>query len=763
MFDRIKRVVADFLSGPDTSRNKTPVVIGPEKHHINAKLVPHSARRTCELLQERGFKAYVVGGAVRDLLIGVKPKDFDVATNATPEQVKKIQRRAYIIGRRFRLVHVVFGEEIIECSTFRALDAEGVRKDRDGRVISDNVFGEMWEDAARRDFTVNALYYDPVTEEVFDYHHGFEDIQKKRIRMIGDPEERYREDPVRMMRAVRISAKLGFTMESATERAIPKMASLLENVPAARLFDEMMKLFTSGHAEQCLVSLRKEKLHRSLLPMLDVILSEPEGEKFLLLALHRTDERIAAGKKISPAFMFCTLLWPQVVKRWKAYEAKQNMPRANALFAAADDVISTQCCRLAIQNRFIADMKMIWMMQLRFERRTGKNPYTLVTHPKYRASYDFMLLRSLLGHVPSELVTWWETFAASDFKVRRDMVEAAQIEARRTGDAAREGRRKKAEVDEAEAAEAIVSDVAAAESERQSRRGRRRRLREEEKNAEAAAARFEVEQAEERPVIETAVALETEPKTPIQIPVAPQSEVPVEKETVTVEPDAPVELNRNEHVVSTATGDTLVQVETLKPVVEPEKVVPEVTEVKTVKRVRRRKAATAEPVVETAQTNGTGEASSGAVVTEEAAKPKRRRTVKKIEKKVEDASAGEVAAETQAAVKPRRTRRTKKTEEASTVTAVEAAADPEKAGEDQEKVVEKPKRVRRTKKTVTTEAAERIALDTTEGAQAEVPAKPKGRRTTKKVTEEAGAEVEKTPKKRPSRRKTATVEDEASA
>ncbi len=422
MFDRIKRAVADFLSGPDTSRNKIPVVIGPKTHGIDPKMVPYSARKTCELLQERGFKAYVVGGAVRDLLIGATPKDFDVATDATPQQVKKIQRRAYIIGKRFRLVHVVYGEEIIECSTFRALDAEGVRKDQDGRVISDNVFGEMWEDAARRDFTVNAMYYDPVSEEIFDYHHGFEDIARKRIRMIGDPTERYREDPVRMMRAVRIAAKLGFKMEAATERAIPKMAGLLENVPAARLFDEMMKLFTSGHAEECLVSLRKEGLHRALLPMLDVILSEPEGEKFLMLALKRTDERIAVGKKISPAFMFCTLLWPQVVKRWEHYEAKREMPRANALFAAADDVIATQCCRLAIQNRFVADMKMIWMMQLRFERRTGKNPFTLIDHPKYRAAYDFMLLRSLLGHVPAELVTWWETFVAADPKERRNMV-----------------------------------------------------------------------------------------------------------------------------------------------------------------------------------------------------------------------------------------------------------------------------------------------------------------------------------------------------
>ena len=658
MFDRIKRVVADFLSGPDTSRNQTPVVIGPERHGIDPKKVPYSARKTCELLQERGFKAYVVGGAVRDLLLGVTPKDFDVATDATPQQVKRIQKRAYIIGKRFRLVHVVFGEEIIECSTFRALDAAGVRKDQDGRVISDNVFGEMWEDAARRDFTVNAMYYDPVSEDVYDYHHGFEDIARKKIRMIGDPAERYREDPVRMMRAVRIAAKLGFQMEPATERAIPKMASLLENVPAARLFDEMMKLFTSGHAEACLVSLRKEGLHRSLLPMLDVILSEPDGEKFLMLALRRTDERIAAGKKISPAFMFCTLLWPQVVKRWEAYEAKRQMPRANALFAAADDVISTQCCRLAIQNRFVADMKMIWMMQLRFERRTGKNPYTLIEHPKYRASYDFLLLRSLLGHVPTELVTWWETFVASDGPERRRMVAAAQDEARRTGDAARDGRRKKSD---AEAAESIARGVAAAESERRHRRGGRRHRRRDEE-AVTDAGRFD-ECAD--------VAIDQNEAA---------GEAPI---------DGKVEaaVATNEHVVTTASGETLVQVETKAVVAEPEKETP-------VKRPRRKavkKAAAAEAVESEAVaekiTEAVAEVPEAPAPAAEESKPRRRRSVKKTEAAETQVAPAAEAKAPEVVKKPRR-RKTVKAAEGEEATAVPAVAE----------VEEKPKRARRVKK-----------------------------------------------------------------
>lgn len=696
MFDRIKRAVADFLSGPDTSRNKIPVVIGPKTHGIDPKMVPYSARKTCELLQERGFKAYVVGGAVRDLLIGATPKDFDVATDATPQQVKKIQRRAYIIGKRFRLVHVVYGEEIIECSTFRALDAEGVRKDQDGRVISDNVFGEMWEDAARRDFTVNAMYYDPVSEEIFDYHHGFEDIARKRIRMIGDPTERYREDPVRMMRAVRIAAKLGFKMEAATERAIPKMAGLLENVPAARLFDEMMKLFTSGHAEECLVSLRKEGLHRALLPMLDVILSEPEGEKFLMLALKRTDERIAVGKKISPAFMFCTLLWPQVVKRWEHYETKREMPRANALFAAADDVIATQCCRLAIQNRFVADMKMIWMMQLRFERRTGKNPFTLIDHPKYRAAYDFMLLRSLLGHVPAELVTWWETFVAADLKERRNMVFAAQAEARRTGDAAREGRRRKSDAD---VAESLARDVETAENERRNKRGGRRRNRDE-ASVETAVSRFDeaVPEAADEPVVPSVDAA---------------SDV-----------SAPAS---NEHLVPTATGETLVQVET-KPIAASESA----ATAETKKPVRRRK--TVKPEEAAAESVGLAPAveAPADVPAEEEKKPvRRRKTVKK--------AAPDVAAETPAVEETeeapvKKTRRRKAAEPAADETSAEAPA-----------AETKPKRTRRTKKA---EAVDAPAIEKEATA-----AKPKRRRTVKKAETAAGETEVAASKKRTVRRK----------
>ncbi len=446
----MKRVRAWMGAGPALAVVKTPRIIQKEEHGIDPSLVSWEAKRTCEALKRRGYQAYIVGGAVRDLLLGVTPKDFDVATNATPNEVKRCQRRAVIIGRRFRLVHVIFGREIIECSTFRALEGAGVRKDADGRVVSDNVFGEMWEDAARRDFTINAMYYDPATEELYDYHRGFEDLSKKRLRMIGDPAERYREDPVRMLRAVRIAAKLGFKIEPSTERPISKMTVLLRNVPSARLVDETLKLLTCGHAVESIRSLRREGLHRALLPLLDMILSEPDGEKFLMLALKRTDERIAVGKKISPSFLFGTLLWPQVVKRWAHNEEKRGLPRATALFEASREVLDAQCRQLSIQRRCQADMHDLWMLQVKLERRTGKTPYSVVQHPRYRAAYDFLILRAMTGHVPQSMPEWWNAFATADEDARREMIREAQKEARKTGDSARRNRgRRRSEADEA--------------------------------------------------------------------------------------------------------------------------------------------------------------------------------------------------------------------------------------------------------------------------------------------------------------------------
>lgn len=407
-----------FKKKPDI---KKPRVITRDEHGIDRRQVSREALRTCENLQAAGYEAYVVGGAVRDLLLGVTPKDFDVVTNATPEQIKRCQRRAIIIGRRFRLVHVMFGREIIECSTFRALSHEGVQKDRSGRVVDDNVFGEMWEDAARRDFTINALYYNPSTEEVIDYHNGMQDIENRTVRMIGDPYDRYREDPVRMLRAVRIASKLHFEVDEATLAPITKQAHLLGNVPEARLFDEAMKLLTCGEACLCMEKLRQLHLDRNVLPLLDVALKEPNGEKFLNHAMKRTDERIGIGKKVSPSFLFATLLWPLTHRQFEERLARGE-GQMMAMIEAARSVLKKQGERLAIQNRYVEDIQTIWLLQLKLLRRSSKAALGLLNIPKFRAGYDFMLLRSQLGFVDAEIVQWWTKFQEVDEEARLEMI-----------------------------------------------------------------------------------------------------------------------------------------------------------------------------------------------------------------------------------------------------------------------------------------------------------------------------------------------------
>jgi poly(A) polymerase len=410
------------LLGRKPRARRAPKRYEADQHRIDRALVSKAALRTCETLQAAGFHAYIVGGAVRDLLLGIAPKDFDVATDATPEQIKSRFRRAIIIGRRFRLVHVMFGSETIETSTFRALNT-GVRDtDEHGRVLADNTFGAQHEDAARRDFTVNALYYDPTRQEVLDYHDGVRDVRRRRLRMIGDPEARYREDPVRMLRAVRFAAKLGFEIDPQTREPIGRLAGLIENVPAARLFDEMLKLLTSGHAVGCIERLRAEGLHHGLLPMLDVILDQPEGLRFVMLALSRTDERVRAGKHIAPGFLFATLLWHEVLAQWNRGVAAGEH-RLPALDAAIDRVLEAQTEKLAIQRRYSADMREIWTMQPRFERRHGQAPLRLLEHLRLRAGYDFLMLRCDCGEVTAELGHWWTQFLDADPQTRERMAQ----------------------------------------------------------------------------------------------------------------------------------------------------------------------------------------------------------------------------------------------------------------------------------------------------------------------------------------------------
>ena len=416
------------------------VEIASEKHGIDPSLLDANAVRVVKTLKEAGYEAYIVGGAVRDLLAGMRPKDFDVATNATPEQVKALFRRAFIIGRRFRLVHVVFGRgrehETIEVSTFRAyLDTAAAEQvggnektskgeiadkkhvvDAEGRVLRDNVWGPQIEDAARRDFTINAMYYDPVTQTVVDYHDGFADVRARRLRMIGDPETRYREDPVRIIRVVRFAAKLGFDLEPSTLKPIARMVSLLTNVPISRLFDEMIKLMQTGHALASIEQLRRFGLiggSVSVFPVLDAALApskpDPLREKFVRQALEDTDKRIADGRAVVPSYMLACMLWHDVQERWSALRASGESPFP-ALQQAVDAVFDARIGDISGRGKLAADMREVWLMQPRFERRTVNGANALVAQVRFRAGFDFLRLRADCGELPAELADWWEDF-----------------------------------------------------------------------------------------------------------------------------------------------------------------------------------------------------------------------------------------------------------------------------------------------------------------------------------------------------------------
>src|SRR5438067_10531173 len=410
----IKRFIRRVLGLSAATVDRVP----PEEHGLSREALSPAAAKVCAVLREAGFSASVVGGAVRDLLLGITPQDFDVATDARPEQVKPLFRRALIIGRRFRLVHVMMGADTVEVSTFRAADPDTAEKDEHGRVLRDNVFGTQAEDARRRDFTVNALYYDPASEELVDFHGGLADLKKRLLRVIGDPETRYREDPVRMLRAVRLAAKLGLTLEGDTREPIRDLAPLMERVPPARLFDEMLKLLLSGHASACLRQLRDVGLHQGLLPLLDVILEQPLGERFVTLALAQTDERVLAERPVSPAFLFAALLWHEVLAAWKA-RGERAIP---ALESAMDEVLETQCAKLAITRKLTATMREIWSMQPRFEMRSGQRPYRLLESPRFRMAYDFLAVRAASGEVAADLEAWWRAFQAADAETRKAML-----------------------------------------------------------------------------------------------------------------------------------------------------------------------------------------------------------------------------------------------------------------------------------------------------------------------------------------------------
>ncbi len=445
----IARLAPARLSTRAARRASSKTVHEPEIYKasrlgVDHHLVSQAAMRTVQDLQKAGYRAFIVGGAVRDLLLGIRPKDFDVATDAEPEQVQRVFRRARIIGRRFRLVHVMFGPETIEVSTFRALQADDTDIDEHGRVLRDNVFGEQHEDATRRDFTVNALYYDPVADKVLDYHHGVKDIKAKVMRMIGDPEHRYREDPVRMLRAVRLSAKLGFTIELATRKPISALADLIQNVPNARLFDEMLKLLHSGNAYEGLRQLRDCGLHHGCLPLLDLVFDTPDAQAldFVTRALKATDARIHDRKPVSPGFLFAALLWNLVNQRWqeRLAQGEHSIP---ALNTAIDDVIDVHLDALAIQRRYVSDMREIWLMQPRFEKRQAGTAMRLMEHMRFRAGYDFMLLRAESGQCDAALAQWWTDFIDADAAGRTALLaQAAATRGKAPASRSRRRRRK---------------------------------------------------------------------------------------------------------------------------------------------------------------------------------------------------------------------------------------------------------------------------------------------------------------------------------
>ena len=422
--------------------------VSAEEHGINSKLVDERARDVVHTLKQAGFQAYIVGGAVRDLLVGLVPKDFDVATDATPEQVKSLFRRAFIIGRRFRIVHVIYGRgrehEVIEVSTFRAhLDSSQANQvggnertskselagmkhavDASGRVLRDNVWGPMEEDAARRDFTINAMYYDPETQIVVDYHNGIRDSKKKIIRMIGDPLVRYREDPVRIIRAVRFAAKLsalGFKFEDKTAAPLREMRGLLADVPQSRLFDEMLKLLQTGHALASIEQLKTLGLGTGIYPLLDVVV-ETADEPFLNLALQDTDRRVGEGKPVAPSFLLSCVLWPDVREGWarRRNRGESVMP---ALQDAIDDAFNAKIGDVSGRGKLGGDMREIWTMQPRFEKRVGSSPYSMLEQPRFRAGFDFLRLRAQTGEVDLSLAEWWEKFSTAYDDERHVMIE----------------------------------------------------------------------------------------------------------------------------------------------------------------------------------------------------------------------------------------------------------------------------------------------------------------------------------------------------
>ena len=394
----------------------TPLILSASKLGISTKRINKKALIILNALQDANYEAYLVGGCVRDLLLGVEPKDFDIATNAHPEQIKAVLPSTRIIGRRFRLAHVHFGREYYEVATFRAPHDSSDRGQvgQDGRILNDNVYGTIEEDAVRRDFSINALFYNVAADEVLDFAGGLDDLEKRQLRMIGDPASRYREDPVRMLRAIRFSAKLGLTIEAESEEPIRELAPLLENIAPARLFDEALKMFHSGQAGPVLELLREYRLFNSLFPATEAALQGDETGYFLKLindALQNTDNRINDGMSVTPAFLFAVMLW-RPMKQAEASYREQSYPDPQAMQLAANDVLSEQVRFTAVPRRFSNVTREIWLLQSRFNQKNCRRATSFVENRRFRAAFDFLCLRSVAeqNEALQADAAWWEEF-----------------------------------------------------------------------------------------------------------------------------------------------------------------------------------------------------------------------------------------------------------------------------------------------------------------------------------------------------------------
>lgn len=519
----IKTIIDKLLGKEPATRSRKPRFGKREEvpasvHGIDPQLVDPRAVDVVRTLKDAGFEAYIVGGAVRDLLLGLRPKDFDVATNATPEQVKNLFRRAFIIGKRFRIVHVVYGRgrehEVIEVSTFRAfLDnslAEQVSGnertsklalahmkhavDASGRVLRDNVWGPQDQDATRRDFTVNAMYYDPESEVVVDFHKGIQDAQKRVLRMIGDAATRYREDPVRIIRAVRFVAKLsplGFKLESKTAKPLVESEHLLKEVPQSRLFDEMLKLLQTGHALASIEQLKKLGLAKGIYPLLDVVV-ERADYPFVQAVLADTDRRVGEGKPVAPSFMLACVLWQDVKTGWDQ-RLKKGFHAFPALSEAIDEVFDQRIGDVSGRGKLAADMREIWVMQPRFDKRTGSSPFGMVLQARFRAGFDFLRLRADVGEVDEALAQWWQDFQASDDAHREDLVAQAREEQRQKQKAAQPRKTVRQAESEDAPQDAIGHEGAQALGDAPAKKKRRRRRKPAGSGAAAAAGAAEAE------------------------------------------------------------------------------------------------------------------------------------------------------------------------------------------------------------------------------------------------------------------------------